>query len=69
MLALLKVKIQPTGQYVLEEAGDGMTFNATIGPISNAGDFYRKVASRIAQLAHDGRHVRYIDHCEELTSQ
>jgi len=65
MLALLKVKLQPSGEYILKEAGQDMTFNQTIGPFSDAGEFYRRVASRIAELARAGMQIKYIDHTEE----
>lgn len=65
MIAFLSVKLEPAGEFVLKEAGDGMTFNQTIGPISDACDFYRKIADRIAQLAHDGKLVKYVDLEEE----
>ena len=66
MFALLKVKLQPSGEYVLKEAGQDMTFNQTIGPFSDAGEFYKRVACRIAELARAGQHVKYIDHSDEL---
>lgn len=62
MLAILKVALTSSGEYTLKEAGQSMTFNDTIGPISDAADFYKKVASRLAQLANDGHQVKYIDH-------
>lgn len=65
MLALLKVKLQPSGEYILKEAGQDMTFNQTIGPVSDAGEFYKRVASRIAELARAGMQVKYIDHGED----
>lgn len=63
MLALLKVKLQPSGEYILKEAGQDMTFNQTIGPFADAGEFYKRVASRIAELARAGMQIKYIDHC------
>lgn len=66
MFALLKVKLQPSGEYVLKEAGCDMSFDPTIGPLADAGEFYRLVASRIAELAHAGTHVKYIDHNDDL---
>jgi hypothetical protein len=65
MLALLKVKLQPSGEYILKEAGQDMTFNQTIGPVSDAGQFYKRVASRIAELSRAGMQIKYIDHSEE----
>lgn len=62
MLAILKVTLTSSGEYTLKEAGQSMTFNDTIGPVGNAADFYKKVASRLAQLAYDGHQVKYIDH-------
>ena len=62
MLALLKVKLQPSGEYILKEAGQGMSFDPTIGPLADAGEFYKLVARRIAELARAGKHIKYIDH-------
>jgi hypothetical protein len=64
MFAVLKVTLTPAGSYLLKEAGQGMAFNETIGPISEAAEFYRQVARRIAQLSHEGHQVKYIDHGE-----
>jgi hypothetical protein len=66
MFALLKVKLQPSGEYVLKEAGCDMSFDPTIGPLADAGEFYRLVACRIAELARAGTHIKYIDHNEDL---
>jgi hypothetical protein len=65
MFALLKVKLQPSGEYILKEAGQDMTFNQTIGPFADAGEFYKRVAHRIAELARAGQHVKYIDLCDD----
>ncbi|WP_411885886.1 hypothetical protein [Polaromonas sp. YR568] len=62
MLALLKVKLQPSGEYILKEAGQGMSFDSTIGPLTDAGEFYKLVARRIAELARAGKQIKYIDH-------
>lgn len=64
MFALLKVKLEPSGEYVLKEAGCDMSFDPTIGPLADAGEFYKLVACRIAELAYAGTHVKYIDHSD-----
>jgi hypothetical protein len=63
MLAVLKVTLTRTGTFILKEAGQGLRFHDTIGPVARADEFYKLVAFRVAKLSHDGYRVKYIDEC------
>lgn len=63
MLAVLKVTLTGSGDFILKEAGRDLCFHDIIGPMDRAHEFYKLVAFRIAKLSHDGYRVKYIDEC------
>lgn len=63
MLAVLKTTLTRTGNFILKEAGQGLRFHDTIGPVAGTDEFYKLVAFRVAKLSHDGYRVKYIDEC------
>lgn len=68
MLAVLKVTLTHSGDFILKEAGRDLRFHDTIGPLVRAEEFYKLVAFRVAKLSHEGYRVKYIDECQDRTS-